>query len=76
MKKQIYYSVYYVDTQKNDIKYVEEFTNPEELATSYNLKNKKSVYHYIIDNLDKVNLKELKNTLNNHYIIFKDIEEV
>ena len=74
--KKIYYSVYYIDTKKNDIRYVEEFTNPEELATSYGLKNKKSIYHYIIDNLDKVNLQELKNTLNNHYIVFKDVEEV
>lgn len=72
--KQIYYSVYYIDTKKNDINFVEEFDNVDDLANAYDLKNKKSVYHYIIDNLDNVNLLELKNTLKNKYIIFRDVE--
>lgn len=74
MKKTTFYSVYYIDTLKNDINFIEEFNNLDDLAEAYELKNKKSVYHYVIDNLDNVNLLELKNTLKNKYIIFKDVE--
>lgn len=72
--KKYVYSVYYIDTQKNDIEYIKEYNTPEELANDYNLKNKKSIYHYIIDNLDNItNVNEIKNTLKNNYIIFKDL---
>ena len=74
--KKTYYSVYYVDTQKNDIKYVREFENVNELAKEYELKNKKSVYHYIFNNLDNMDLANIKNKLDNKYIIFKDVEVI
>lgn len=73
MTKKYVYSVYYIDTQKNDINFIKEYNTTEELAKDYNLKNKKSIYNYIIDNLDNINLLELKNTLKNNYIIFKDL---
>jgi hypothetical protein len=75
MKKITYYSVYYINTEKNDIEYIKEFNDINDLVKEYNLKNKKSIYHYIVDSLDCIkDLKDIKNTLKNKYIIFKDSE--
>lgn len=72
MKKTTIYSVYYVDTKKNDINYIREYNNIQEIAQDYKLTNKKSVYHFIINSLDNINLLELKHKLKDKYIIFKD----
>ena len=73
MKKEKIYSVYYVDTQKNDISYIEEFNNIDDLAQEYKLKNKKSVYHYIYDSIDGLDFRGIKNLLDCKYIIVKDL---
>lgn len=71
--KKYTYCIYYVDNLKNDIKYIEEFNNTEDLARAYNLKNKKSIYNYIINGLDNINLLNLKHKLKDNYIIIKDL---
>ena len=73
MKKYVY-SVYYVDELKNDIKFIKEYKSAEEIAEDYKLKNKKSIYHFLYNSLDNINLLEIKKKLNN-CIIFKDIVE-
>ena len=73
MKKYVY-SVYYVDELKNDIKFIKEYKSTEEIAEDYKLKNKKSIYHFLYNSLDNINLLEIKKKLNN-CIIFKDIVE-
>ena len=73
MKKYVY-SVYYVDELKNDIKFIKEYKNAEEIAKDYKLKNKKSIYHFLYNSLDNINLLEIKKKLNN-CIIFKDMVE-
>ena len=73
MKEKKIFSVYYVDTQKNDIRYIRDYNSAEEIAEDYKLKNKKSVYNYIIDSIDNImNVSEIKNTLKNNYIIFRE----
>ena len=73
MKKYVY-SVYYIDELKNDIKFIKEYKSTEEIAEDYKLKNKKSVYHFLHNSLDNINLLEIKKKLNN-CIIFKDVVE-
>ena len=73
MKKYVY-SIYYVDELKNDIKFIKEYKSTEEIAKDYKLKNKKSIYHFLYNSLDNINLLEIKKKLNN-CIIFKDIVE-
>lgn len=73
MKKEKIYSVYYVDTQKNDIRYVKEFNNIDTLASDYKLKNKKSVYNYMYDNIDGLDFQGIKNLLECKYIIIKEV---
>ena len=72
MKKQKIYSVYYVDAQKNDIQYVEEFNNIDKLADEYKLKNKKSIYHYMYNTIDGLDFTSIKNLLECKYIIIKE----
>ena len=74
MKK--YYTIYKVDAINNDLKYINEYEDIITLVQDYGLKNKKSIYNYIIDNLDKVeDLTNIKNLLNCKYIIIIDKEE-
>ena len=73
MKKEKIYSVYYVDTQKNDIQYVEEFNNIDLLANEYKLKNKKSVYNYMYNTIDGLDFQGIKNLLECKYIIIKEV---
>lgn len=74
-KSKYAYIVYYVDTQKNDIKYINEFNDTETLANYYNLANKKSIYHYIHNNIDTIDLSSIKNLLQNKYIVFKELND-
>ena len=73
MKKQKIYSVYYVDTEKNDIRYIEEFNSPDELANDYKLKNKKSIYNYMYETIDGLDFTSIKNLLECKYIIIKEV---
>ena len=58
MKK--YYTIYKVDTLNNDLKYENEYENIIELMKDYELKNIKSIYNYIIKDLDKINKLNFK----------------
>ena len=72
------YSVYYVDTLKNDITFIEDYEDAESIAAEYKLNNIKSIYNYLIDSAD-VNYLELKHKMQDKYIIIKDyldIEEI
>ena len=70
--KQDIYIIYSYDAFKNDYNYIREYTSIKELQEkeqdTFKLKNKKSIYHYIKENIDA----DAINLLNNKYIIIKD----
>lgn len=76
MKKQKYYTIYKINKENKDVEYVEELTSAEEVQKEYNLKNKKSIYNYLVKNIDEVDVFNLKNLLKNKYFIMIDTEEV
>lgn len=55
----------------DDIEFIKEYYNTEEIQKEYNLKNKKSIYNFIVENVEDI--KNNKNLLKNKYIIIKDI---
>lgn len=70
MKKEKYYILYNYNKFKNDLEYVKEYNNIEDIQKEFKLKNKKSIYNYIIKNID---LEEsYNNLLNNKYVIIKE----
>lgn len=76
MKKQKYYTIYKINKETRDIEYIEELESAEEVQKEYNLKNKKSIYNYLVKNIDEVDIFNLKNLLKNSYFIMIDTEEV
>lgn len=71
-KKKEVYILYQYNNFTQDYEYIKEYYNTKELAEDnkkeFNLKNKKSLYHYIKDSLeDNINL------LNNKYLIIKEV---
>ena len=64
-----YYTIYEIDKENNDLVNVMDYDDATELCEDYGLKNKKSIYHYILKDLNNVNLLEIKNLLNCKYII-------
>ena len=76
MKKQKYYTIYKINKETKDIEYIEELESAEEVQKEYNLKNKKSIYNYLVKNIDEVDVFSLKNLLKNNYFIMIDTEEV
>ena len=73
--KKTYFTVYYIDTQKNDIKYIREYDEQtkEQIKKDFNLKNKYSKNNYIYNNIDTLDLNTCKK-LNDKYIIIKEVE--
>lgn len=73
--KKTYFTVYYIDTQKNDIKYIREYNEQtkDQITIDFNLKNKYSKNNYIYNNIDTLDLNTCKK-LNDKYIIIKEIE--
>lgn len=73
---QKYYTLYEVkkaeryEKFEKDLDYIKEYNNIEEIQKEFNLKNKRSVYHYIVKNID--NLNSYKNLLDNKYILIKE----
>lgn len=72
MKK--YYTVYKIDKINNDITNVADYTNIDDLVNDYNLTNKKSIYNYIVKNLD--NIKEFNHLLKDKYFIMIDYDNI
>lgn len=76
MRKQKYYTIYKINKESKDIEYIEELESAEEVQKEYNLKNKKSIYNYLVKNIDEVDVFNLKNYLKNNYFVMIDTEEV
>lgn len=76
MRKKKYYTIYKINKETRDIEYIEELESAEEVQKEYNLKNKKSIYNYLVKNIDDVDVFNLKNYLKNNYFIMIDAEEV
>lgn len=76
MKKQKYYTIYKINKENKDIEYIEELESAEEVQKEYNLKNKKSIYNYLVKNIDDVDVFSLKNLLKNNYFIMIDSDVV
>lgn len=74
MRKQKYYTIYKINKENKDIEYIEELTSAEEVQKEYNLKNKKSIYNYLVKNIDEVDVFSLKNYLKNNYFIMIDTD--
>lgn len=72
MKK--YYTVYRIDKTNNDISNIMDYTNIDELMKDFNLTNKKSIYNYIVKNLDT--LKDFKHLLKDKYFIMIDYDSI
>ena len=70
MKSKKVYIIYKYNENINDIEYIKEYNKIEEIKQDYNLQNKKSVYNYIIKDIDNIN--SYYNLLNNKYIIIKE----
>ena len=68
MKKQKTYILYRYNKNNNDIQYIKEYNNYMEILKEYNIKNYNTLRQYITDSIDK----ELKNILNDKYIIIKE----
>ena len=79
MKKKKYYTIYKINKESKDIEYIEELESAEEVQKEYDLKNKKSIYNYLVKDIDKIDVFNLKNLMKNNYFIMIDtdiIEEV
>lgn len=76
MKKQKYYTIYKINKETKDVEYVEELESAEEVQKEYNLKNKKSIYNYLVKNIDEVDVFSLKNLLKNNYFVMIDTDVV
>lgn len=66
------YILYHYNNFTKDYEYIKEYYNTKELVKDnqkeFNLKNKKSLYHYI-----KNNIEDNINLLNNKYLIIKEV---
>lgn len=62
--------LYNYNTFKNDLEYIKEYYTTKEIQEDYKLKNKKSIYNYIFDNIDDA--LKVNNKLFNKYIIIKE----
>ena len=71
MKK--YYTIYKIDKETKDITNVMDYERAEDVQKSYGLANKKSIYNYLVKDIesiyDKDNNFNIKNLLKNNYFI-------
>ena len=70
-KKEVFI-LYEYNNFNNDYEYIKEYYNikqlKEENKKQFNLKNNRSIYHYI-----KNNIEDNINLLNNKYLIIKEV---
>ena len=64
------YTIYKYNQFNNDFEYIKEYYNTKDIQAEYKLKNIKSVYNYMYNSIDNINLN---NLLKCQYIIIKDI---
>lgn len=64
-----YYIVYKINEKNNDLEYIKEYQDKEELKKDYNLQEGTNLSKYIAKSAEKI-----KEKINNKYIIFKEIE--
>ena len=70
MKKEKYYILYNYNKFNNDLEYIKEYNNISDIQKEFKLKNKKSIYNYIIKNIE--DSSSFYNLLNNKYVIIKE----
>ena len=68
MAKNKAYIIYRYNKNNNDIQFIKEYNNYTEILKDYNIKNYNTLRQYITDSIDK----EIKNILNDRYIIIKE----
>ena len=68
MKKK-YFIVYEINEKNNDLQYKKEYDNIKELKKDYKLNEKTNISKYIATDCDNI-----KEKINNKYVIFKEIE--
>lgn len=71
---QKYYTVYKIDKINNDINNIANYTSIDDLVNDYNLTNKKSIYNYIVKDLDSI--KDFKHLLKDKYFIMIDYDNI
>ena len=64
-----YYIVYKINEKNNDLEYIKEYQNKEELRKDYNLQERTDLSKYIAKSTE-----EIKEKIQNSYIIFKETE--
>lgn len=71
---QKYYTVYRIDKTNNDITNIADYTSINTLVEDFNLTNKKSIYNYIVKDLDVI--KDFKHLLKDKYFIMIDYDSI
>ena len=71
---QKYYTIYRIDKTNDDISNIMDYTNVDELMKDFKLTNKKSIYNYVVKNLDT--LKDFKHLLKDKYFIMIDYDSI
>ena len=66
-----YYTIYRINEKNNDLEYIREYTNIEQLKKDYNISNNTNISKYIAKTAETI-----KEKLQNSYVIFKEKEEV
>ena len=67
MKKEAYI-LYRYNKYNNDLQYIKEYYTLQDIKKDYNIKNIRSLYHYIIKSADQT----IKQLLKNDYIIIRE----
>ena len=62
--------LYNYNAFNNDLEYIKEYYTAKEIQAEYKLKNKKSIYNYIFNNMEDA--LKVNNKLFNKYIIIKE----
>lgn len=70
MKNKKVYIIYKYNENINDLEYVKEYDSIQDIKEDYNLQNKKSVYNYIIKDIE--NESSYYNLLDSKYLIIKE----
>ena len=68
MKRKRRYILYKYNHNNNDIEYIKEYLNINELRRDINLKNNKSIFNNIIYNIDN----GYKNLIDKRYLIISE----
>ena len=64
-----YYIVYKINEKNNDLQYIKEYQDANELKKDYNLQKGTDLSKYIAKSTE-----EIKEKIQNNFVIFKEIE--